>query len=342
MKYQYNMYDLIYNLPEQIYNASLLPINISSSTATQYRNIVIAGMGGSGIGGEITKALLASSIKLPIMTIKDYELPAFVNRNTLLFAVSYSGNTEETLACFNKARRLGSHIIAITTGGQLLNKCKNHNIDHVKLPKGPSSRCAIGYLTIAQLLCLSKLGLIKKIDRDIKETIRVMSFERKKYNNLAKKLAKELIAKLPLVYASSFLLAPVAKRWQTQLNENAEIIAHSNVFPELNHNEIIGITDPYPLVPLYYLLLIDPKSHKRNLLRINFTLEIIEKRIEGKIRKKYLKFQKFAPDGKSDLARIFSLIMLGDLISYHLAHARKVVPESISAIDELKNKLGGC
>jgi glucose/mannose-6-phosphate isomerase len=342
MKYQYNMHALIYDLPEQISDASQLPLNIRPIAISKINSIVIAGMGGSGIGGEIIKALLSQTIKIPIITIKDYELPSFAGNKTLYFAVSYSGNTEETLENFNIARRRECHIIAITTGGKLLEKCQKYHLDYVELPKGPSSRCAIGYLTLPQILCLSKLGFIKSFDKDIKETIKVMYSHRVKYDNFAKKLARQLMIKLPLVYASSSLLAPVARRWQTQLNENAEIIAHSNVFPELSHNEIVGITDPYPLVPLYYLLLLDPNSHKRNSLRLDFTLEIIENRIKEKIRRKYLNFQKFSPDGKSNLARIFSLIMLGDLISYRLAHARKVVPESISAIDELKNKLNSC
>ncbi len=342
MQNSYNIFDLIYNLPNQIKAAKHLSVNIHRPKRIDYQNIVISGMGGSGIGGEILKALLVNTLPIPIITVKDYFLPAYTNKNTLFFAVSYSGNTEETMQCFTEARHRKCHLITITSGGKILEISKKNNIDYIELPKGPSSRCAIGYLFISLLLCLTRLGLIKKMDNDIDETAKVLFANRKKYNFYAQKLAPKLNAKLPLVYSTSSLFEPVAKRWQTQLNENAEVIAHSNVFPELNHNEIVGISDSYPLVPLYYLILIDQKTHTRNLLRVGYTFDIIKNRNHAKIFKKYIKVEKFFPNGKSNLARMFSLIMLGDLISYHLAHARQVIPESITAIDELKMKLDRC
>jgi glucose/mannose-6-phosphate isomerase len=152
MDYKYNIYELMYNLPEQIKAAKNLQININIKNNIEYQNIVISGMGGSGIGGDILKALLADLLSMPIITIKDYFLPAYVNNKTLLFAVSYSGNTEETLQCFTQAQRKKCHIISITSGGKLLEMSKKCGVDYIELPKGPSSRCAIGYLFVSLLL----------------------------------------------------------------------------------------------------------------------------------------------------------------------------------------------
>lgn len=327
------MFELIYNLPEQIKKASQLKTAIRYPLS-RIRQIVVSGMGGSGIGGEILQALLETKLKIPIINVKGYQLPVFVNKNTLFFAVSYSGDTEETLECFDAALKSNCHIIAVTSGGKLLELCKEYNISYIQLPNGLSPRCAIGYLFLPLFLSLSKLGLIKKTDKEINEAIGILYRNRKKYDNRARQLAKRLIGTLPLIYSTSNLLKPVAKRWQTQFNENAEIIALSNVFPELNHNEIVGIASAKPIAPLYFLLLIDPNTHPRNILRLKFTFRVIKKSQKSKV-----KCQKFFPAGKSDLARIFSLIMLGDLISYHLAKALGVKPESISAIDELKRAL---
>jgi glucose/mannose-6-phosphate isomerase len=333
------MHNIIFNLPEQIKDASQIPIKIKKPRGIDYRNIVIAGMGGSGIGGDILRSLLLPSLKIPVITIKDYRLPGFVTKNTLFLAVSYSGNTEETLEAFNSARQIGCHIIAITSGGMLSIYCEKYKIDCIEIPSGISSRCAIGYLFIPQLLSLSKLGLIRHMDQDIEETVKTLTHNRKKYENFARVFAPKLSERLPLVYSTSPLFVPVATRWQTQFNENAEIISHTNVLPELDHNEIMGMSDINPLFPLYYLFLIDPNSHSRNLLRVKLTLEIMKSRFLRTPQQKYFEYRKFLPDGKSDLARIFSLIMQGDLTSLYLAHIRGVAPETITAIDELKKKL---
>lgn len=333
------MRNIIFNLPEQIKDAGQIPIKLKRTVNLKYTNIIICGMGGSGIGGDILRTLLAQKIPIPIISVKDYRLPAYVTQTSLLFTVSYSGNTEETLEAFDNALKTGCRIIAITSGGKLLERCEKNNIEYIEIPQGLSPRCAIGYLFIPLLLCLSKLGIASNVEKDIQESVKVLLSNRKKYENFARKFAAHLLNKLPMIYTTSTLLLPVAERWRKQFNENAEIIAHSNLFPELNHNEIMGIANPHQLAPMYFIILIDPKSHPANLRRVNYTLAVIKKNYRQQTKPVKIAYKKLLPDGKSNLAKMFSLIMIGDLTSLYLARYRGVAPELISAIDELKKKI---
>jgi glucose/mannose-6-phosphate isomerase len=333
------MRNIIFNLPEQIRDASQIPIKLKRKQKVKYHNIIIAGMGGSGIGGDILRALLAKRLTIPIISVKDYRLPAFVTKTSLVFTITYSGNTEETLETFSRAIQIGCRVIAVTSGGELLKRCKLHRKEYIEIPQGLSPRCAIGYLFIPLYLSLSKLGLIGGVDKDIQETVKLLTTNRFKYEIFARNFAKKLLNKLPMIYSTSPLLLPVAERWRKQFNENSEMIAHSNIFPELNHNEIMGIANPEQLLSLYFILLIDPKAHPSNLRRVDYTLAIIKQNLRRQHKQTGVEYKKFSPDGKSDLAKIFSLIMLGDLTSLYLAQYRGVAPELISAIDELKKKI---
>lgn len=333
------MRNIIFNLPEQIQDASEIPIKLKKSKEFNFQNIIVVGMGGSGIGGDILKALLWKKLPLPIISVKDYYLPAFVTKASLMFVVSYSGNTDETLVAFKSAQKIGCRIITITSGGELLRLCRKENIEYIEIPQGLSPRCAIGYLSIPLLLSMAQLGYVKQVKRDIQETVEILLTNRQQYENFAKNFAHRLVGKLPMIYATSPLLLPVAERWRKQFNENAEIIAHSNIFPELNHNEIMGIVNTQTQFPMYFILLIDPNTHPDNLLRVDFTLNIMRNNLRREGRSKIVISKKIVPQGKSDLAKIFSLIMQGDLTSLYLAQYRGVAPELISAIDELKKKL---
>lgn len=330
------MFRLIYNLPEQIQDAYNIvqKYKFSSKLLFQPANIVISGMGGSGIGGEIIKSLFLDSLDIPIIISKDYTLPAYIQKQSLVFVVSYSGNTEETIESFNLALKRRCRIVAITSGGKLLELCKKYKIDCIQIPTGLPPRSAIGYLFFSQLITLAKIGVIKNMTKDIKETIDTLLTNRRKYNVQARIFTQQLLNTLPIIYATSSLFTPVALRWQAQFNENGKIFCHSNVFPELNHNEIVGITGlKNASQPYYFLVLIDNKAHPRNLLRVDLTLRIIKSNVTN------VKSKKFYADGKSDLARIFSLIMQGDLISFYLAYLRNIDPMPVLAIDELKRML---
>ncbi len=330
------MFNLIYTLPEQIQDAYNLAQKhkFSSNLLSQPVNIVITGMGGSGIGGEMLKSLFWEILDIPIIISQEYSLPAYVKPQSLVFAVSYSGNTEETLESFDVALKRKSRIVAITSGGKLLALCQKHQVDCIQIPTGIPPRCAIGYLFIPQLITLAKMGIIKNTSKEIKETINTLKAKRNQYNLRAKTLARELVNTLPIIYATSNLFKPVALRWQAQFNENSKVFCHSNVFPELDHNEIVGITGRKNVVhPYYFLILMDEKAHYRNQLRVDLTLKIIKSQLGD------IQYKKFYADGRSDLTRLFSLIMLGDLISFYLGQMQNIDPMPVLAIDILKSKL---
>jgi glucose/mannose-6-phosphate isomerase len=323
------MLDLIYHLPEQIIDARKIAQQVKLPHLPKPKNIAISGMGGSGIGGEILQGLLSYYSEIPVLIVKDYSLPEYVTKDTLFFAVSHTGNTEETISAFKQAKSIGCKIICISSGGKLAQLAQNNNKILVKIPTGFPPRTAIGYLFIPFLVVLARLGIIKSFDQDITETINILMARRDSYQNQAKKLANELFEKIPIIYSTSRLLHPVANRWRTQFNELAKIIAHANYFSEVDHNEIVGLGGPSKMKLLTYLLiLIDPEAHPHNLLRADLTLKIT--------KDSYYRAQKFYPDGKSNLAKIFSLVMQGDLASYYLAAKRKVDPLPVIRIDRLK------
>jgi len=323
------MLDLIYQLPEQVEDARKIAKQVKLPHLPRPKNIVISGMGGSGIGGEILQSLLSYYPEIPVLIVKDYSLPKYVTKDSLFFAVSHSGDTEETISAFQQAKSIGGKIICISSGGKLAKLARNNNIILVKIPTGFPPRTAIGYLFIPFLVVLAELGIIQSFDQNITETIDILLAHRSYYQVQAKKLAKNLAGKIPFIYATSRLLKPVANRWRTQFNELAKIIAHANYFSELNHNEIVGLGGPNKVKSLTYLLiLIDPEAHPRNLLRADLTLKIT--------KGSYYRAQKFYPDGKSNLAKIFSLVLQGDLASYYLSVKRKVDPLPVIRIDKLK------
>ena len=324
------MFDLIYKLPDQIEDARRIAKDIKLPGLPIPKNIVISGMGGSGIGGEILQSVFSYYSEIPVLVVKDYALPKFVTKQTLFFTVSYSGNTEEILSAYQQAKKTGCKVICLTSDGKLLNRAKRHKDLWVKIPNGYPPRSAIGYLFIPFLVLLNKMGFIRNFDREISETIKVLISQRNFYQNQAQKIALELRQKIPFIYSTSRLLNPVANRWRTQINELAKVFAHTSYFPEHNHNEIVGMGGPAIMKSLTYLLiLIDPEGHPRNRLRADLTVKIT--------KGSFFKARKFFPDGKSAIARVFSLIMQGDLLSYYLASERNVDPLPVVRIDKLKS-----
>uniref|UniRef100_A0A7C6EDX4 Bifunctional phosphoglucose/phosphomannose isomerase n=1 Tax=candidate division WOR-3 bacterium TaxID=2052148 RepID=A0A7C6EDX4_UNCW3 len=330
----FDIFDLIYHLPEQIEDArgiaqKIIPPAKFIARLSSIQNIIISGMGGSGIGGEILAGLLSDYSPIPVFTIKDYSLPKYLTKRSLFFAVSHSGNTEETITAYQQAKSVKCPVICITSGGKLLAKAKNNNDLVVEVPASLPPRTAIGYLTIPYLVLLHKLGLVKNFNQAISDTIKTLTRRRDYYQAQAKLLAKGLVGKIPFVLSFSRLLNPVATRWRQEFNELAKVFAHTSFLPEHNHNEIEGLAGPSGISKLIYLLvLFDPNGHPRNKLRADLTLKIT--------KGSFYRVRKFYPDGKSDLARIFSLIMQGDLLSYNLAIIRKVDPLPVKQIDKLK------
>ena len=324
--------------------ANFLPAPASNSFSTpvstqSFKNIVVLGMGGSAIGGDLLSDYLADELSIPMVVIRGYDIPRFVDENSLVFAVSYSGNTEETISALKKCLEAKARVIALTSGGKLTVLAQENDFPLIKVPVGIQPRAAISYLFFPILKVLERLGLIKERGGEIEETLNILQELSREYdakspseNNLAKKVALRLYQHLPLVYGSEGLLEAVAMRWKTQINENSKWPCFWNVFSELDHNEIVGYEIENSInrqVKIVYL------QDKEGSLRVEQRRGITRKIIEDKVAE----FIICPTKGKGKMTRVFSLIYLGDLVSYYLAILNQVDPSPVACIEDLKKEL---
>jgi glucose/mannose-6-phosphate isomerase len=312
--------------------------DISTDEYSQIEKIIVIGMGGSAIGGDILSKLLVNEIKVPIFVNRNYRLPNFADKKTLVFATSYSGNTEETLSSYKDAKNRGCKIICVTSGGELAKNAESDMFPIIKIPGGQPPRSALGYMFLPVLIVMQNLGLTTIKMEDIDETMSILKKFKTVWgnessdSNPAKKLAKMLYNKLPLIYSVDGCLGPVALRWKTQLNENSKILAYNNVFPELDHNEIVGWEGLDNLTrSMSVIILRDKDDFERNSKRIAITSSII--------KDKPSEITEVRTEGDSVLARMFSLIYLGDFVSFYLAVLYGVDPTPVDRIETLKKKL---
>jgi len=335
-----NFANFIRALPEQIKTSSSIAKSISlDNFPRNFDNILFIGMGGSAIAGDLLAAFTKNEINIPFIVLRDYHIPNFVTDKTLLFASSYSGNTEETLSAVKEAVKKKAQIIAISSGGQLAEFASDKGLPFLKIPGGFPPRQALGYSFFPILHILQLLELIPNKEDQITETIQIVEnlLERNDPettggNNLANHIAQKLVNRVPIIYTASEFLNPVVVRWRNQFNENSKILAFSNVLPELNHNEIMGWEAPRKLLNCFSVLFLrDSQEQSRNKKRLEITREILRK---GKVPI----FELFS-EGKSNLARIFSHIYLGDWVSYYLALLYGKDPLRIDSIDYLKETL---
>ncbi|MBI2651200.1 bifunctional phosphoglucose/phosphomannose isomerase [Candidatus Woesearchaeota archaeon] len=314
-----NMLQAIKNFPLQCKDALGLPKGIS--VAGEINNIVVAGMGGSAIGGDLLKSYLINA-PIPVCVNRDYKVPAFVNEKTLLFAVSYSGNTEETLSACYDAKKKGAKIIGITSGGKLAGECEKV----VKVPQGLQPRAALGYLFFPMLGILHNKGIVSVKNSEVNEMIDILK-KTEKFSAAAESLAKKLKDKIPIIYASE-AMAPVAFRWKTQINENAKMPAFYNVFSEMNHNEIASYRNM-------------DRKFAAVIIRDKYDNERVKKRMD--VCKDIMQFaanvEEAQTEGECLLARMFSGIYLGDFVSYHLAVWNRIDPGPVDIIESMKKRI---
>jgi glucose/mannose-6-phosphate isomerase len=304
-----------------------------------YNTVAVLGMGASGIGGDIIKALYEPVLNIPIAVVKTYKLPGYINSGSLVFAVSYSGDTEETLAALEEAQARKAHIIAVTSGGRLKAIAEAEGYPIVPAPAGLQPRAALGHLSLPVILGLEKLGLINGASAEVDEALVVLDMMSQSLGagsplgrNIAKQLAANLLGRLPIIFGSDGGPAVAALRWKCQMNENGKVPAYWNQFPDLDHNEIVGwqklpeITKKCCLVTLR-----SEGEHPRVSKRVNVTLPLIESHLAESL-------QVWA-EGESALSRLYSLIYLGDLVSVFLAILNGVDPTPVERIQLLKKKL---
>jgi glucose/mannose-6-phosphate isomerase len=298
--------------------------------------VVVCGMGGSAAGGDLLKSYLEREAKIPIEVNRGYLLPEYVGKKTLVFVISYSGNTEETLSAYQDALSRSAKIIAITSGGRLRQLCQKDSIDVIEIIRGMPPRATFGYLFFPMLTLLEKLELISSKEEEIRETVQNLQILCKEYNpqskaNLAKEISERIKGHLLLIYAPDHLAA-CAVRWKNQFNENSKSVAFFSLLPEMNHNEIeVWATGSEFTKKLYIIFLRDSGENERIKERIVITESILKDKVAG--------VQHVISRGKSLLSRLHSLIYLGDWVSTYLALSKRLDPLPTPMIDLLKKRL---
>ena len=305
---------------------------------TKCERIVVLGMGGSSIGGELLRDWLLEKSPIPIETCNDYELPAYINEDSLVFAISYSGETEETLTAFIEAYKRKCKIFAITSGGHLKAFCERLNVPFLAIPKGFAPRAALPYMFFPMAIFAEKMGLVKGIANDLEETVRIIKeiseendVKKPFRENSAKKMAFELYGTIPAIYGFRHY-SSVAHRWKTQLNENSKVACKYEVFPELNHNEVVGWEASEKTAKQFSIVLLRDSDEPEEIkMRIEIAKAMAFKNV-GKVLEVKAK-------GKSKLAKMFSLLHFGDLVSIYLAILNEKDPTPVKMISAMKAEL---
>ncbi len=293
-------------------------------------NVLICGLGGSGIGGTIVSDIISEKVTVPIFTNKDYSIPGFVSQNTLVIANSYSGNTEETLSALNKCFEKKAKIAIISSGGKLIDFAKKNNCNFINIPGGSPPRAMFGYAFTELFYILNSYGVIDdSFKSHFKNAIKLLDAEKKNIQIEAQKLAKKLHRTTPVIYVANGFEG-VAIRFRQQINENSKMLCWHHVVPEMNHNELLGWrTNVEKLSVVYFRNLTD---NKRNKIRIDINKNVISQYTQN-INEVWSK-------GDSLIENSLYHIHLGDWTSWYLSVLNAVDAVEIDVINYLKNELG--
>jgi glucose/mannose-6-phosphate isomerase len=333
------MLRMVAEMPQHIEKAivisSSVPIGVPGSG---FKHVVVAGMGGSAIAGDVLRTLMEERASVPCSVVREYASPPFIGQQTLLFCSSYSGNTEETLSLYEDAKRRAVRVVCLGSGGELERRALVDGVPFLKMEEGLAPRAAIGYSFFMMYDVLRRTSLLPEEPGETDETVSLLKAKARIYDeetptsqNPAKKLAAELLNKLILVYGSR-LTSCISLRWKCQFNENSKTPAFVNSFPELNHNEIVGWNGLKSLkAAAEVVVLRDRSEHPRVARRIGITLELM--RDDG------VQTKEVWSEGQSLLTRIFSLIYLGDFVSIYLGILYGEDPTPVRRINELKQRL---
>ncbi|HEV8656088.1 MAG TPA: bifunctional phosphoglucose/phosphomannose isomerase [Candidatus Limnocylindria bacterium] len=300
------------------------------------RNITVIGMGGSAIGGELASALLADELKVPMSVHRDYGLPAYVGRDSLVIASSYSGNTEETLSAFEEARKRGAKVLALTTGGTLATQARASNYPVITFTYKARPRATLGYSLGLVLGSLTRLGLVRDLSADIDSAVADLAKLEERVHegarsNDAKKLAIELYGRIVFAYGAG-VMGVMARRVKGQWNENAKNWSAYDVMSELNHNAVVGFPNP-PIAreAITVLMLRSDRDNPRHKIRFDVTRELLDR---ASIQHKSLQF-----GGTNLLSEALQMTLFTDYVSFYVALLNGADPSPNTAIDYLKDRL---
>ena len=309
----------VVGLPEHLRDA-LWRVDSADGPRTRSAGLVVAAMGGSAIGGRLAKAVLGPREQRPIVVVSGYDLPAWVDEEWTVLLSSYSGSTEETLACWDAAGAAGARRVVATTGGPLAERAREAGVPVIPMPAGFQPRAAVGYSTVIALEVAAACGVAPSVREEIEAAAAAVEDVPD-----PERLVEAIGDGVPLIVGAE-LTAPLAYRWKCQVNENANRPAFWNELPEHDHNEIEGWADP--IVPVF---LVDPESHPRNLRRFEVTAEIA--------RDAGLAPLVVRQDGETRAERVFRLVLLGDLLTIDMAIRAGTDPAAIPALDRVKAAL---
>jgi glucose/mannose-6-phosphate isomerase len=320
--------DVVLAIPDHLRDA-LWRIESARLSPIEAPAAMVCGMGGSAIGGDLAVAALGDRLTKPVMTVRGYELPSWSPAGSAVLCSSYSGNTEETLACYAAAEALGAQRLVATTGGELAELARKDGVPVVGLPAGMPPRAAVGYMfAIAAELAVLALAA-PRIHTEIDAAATRLRERSAEIAERALELADQIGDAIPVFHGAD-LTAPVAYRWKAQVNENGKLPAYSSTLPEASHNEIAGWEGSEGRFAC--VLIEDSDQHPRERSRFEAVGELVEPHAASVVRVEV--------EGETRTARILELVMLGDLLSLHLAARHGVDPFPIEAIDALKTKLG--
>jgi len=324
------MKTLVANFSKQLSEAIRIGSNANLTPAdNKISNVLICGLGGSGIGGSIVSQLVAKDANVPMETAKGYFIPAYVNENTLVIISSYSGNTEETLQCMEAAIKRKAKIVSVTSGGKVEEISKANNFDHIIVPGGMPPRSCLGYSLTQLFFILGFFGIIKtNYKKELENAINLIDAEETNIIAEANSIATKLVDKTPVIYATTYNEG-IAIRFRQQLNENAKILCWHHIIPEMNHNELVGWTTKNDNLSVLFFL--DANEYPRNMSRVEINKEVIKKYTSH--------ITEIHSKGNSAIEKAIYFIHLGDWISVMLGDLRGVDLMEVNVINHLKSAL---
>ena len=332
------MFDAAAAFPEQVADAARAAKDVDGLPARDaVEHVVVLGMGGSGIAGDVIYATAAPFMSVPVVVVKSYELPAFVGEGSLVFAVSFSGDTEETVEAASLAAVQGARVVAVTSGGELARLASGWGAPVVPVPGDiPQPRAALGAMAIPPLVVLEQIGFFKGAYQWIDLAVSQLQRRRDRLTrpgNEAEELARRIGGTVPLVYGGGIVGATAAQRWKTQVNENANAPAFWNTHPELCHNEVQG-WGQHGDVTRQVLTLVNLRhdgEHPQVIRRFELTDELVREVVAG--------IEEVHAEGEGELAQLLDLILFGDFVSLHMAALVGLDPGPVPALVEIKESL---
>jgi len=324
-----NMYKYIQDFPQQLSKGLEIGKAFRMRRPHTIKHIILAGMGGSGMGGNILQDYLSVNLQVPFIICKDYTLPAYAGKDTLLMISSYSGETVETLDTLRQGIKKKCNIACISSGGTVEKIAVQKHLPHFKIPGGMPPRTCVGYSVVAQLYVLHRAGLISNsFIRDVKDVADFLNLNSKNIRTAARLLAGKIYKNIPLIYTSAAYQS-AGLRWKQQLNENPEIHSFHNIIPEMNHNELAAFRDTN-------------RSFAAIFLRSNIDNYEVQRRFQlmtSLIKNKVYQIYQVEAKGVGKLQQLFYFIHFGDWLSYHISVLRNVDAVDITVLNKLKKAL---